>query len=164
MRDIRPFKPDDLPVIQSIRKRAFQPIHDSFRSLLGPDVFQLEFADWDHAQGDYLGSICLANSGKEVYVATLDEAVVGFVGLSMSLASKRGEIDLNAVDPDYQGDGIGEYMYRFAIRRMQSAGMRVVRVSTGADSSHAQARSAYKKVGFDAQIPTVTMYLKLSDD
>jgi ribosomal protein S18 acetylase RimI-like enzyme len=163
MRSIRAFQSDDLPVIQSIRKRAFQPIYDSFRDLVGEDVFRLEFSDWDQAQGDYLESICAKNSGKEIYVATLDEAVVGFIGLSMNQASRRGEVDLNAVDPGHQGGGIGEFMYQFAIRRMQSAGMKVVKVSTGGDSSHAAARRAYEKAGFNVFIPSITMYRNLSD-
>jgi ribosomal protein S18 acetylase RimI-like enzyme len=163
MRSIRAFQSDDLPVMQSIRNRAFQPIYDSFRDLVGEEVFRLEFSDWDQAQGNYLESICAKNSGKEIYVATVDEAVVGFIGLSMNQASGRGEVDLNAVDPGHQGDGIGEFMYQFAIRRMQSAGMKVVKVSTGGDSSHAPARRAYEKAGFNVFIPSITMYRKLSD-
>lgn len=163
MRNIRPFKSGDLPLIQSIRKRAFQPIHDSFRSLVGEDVFRVEFSDWDLVQGDYLKSICATNSAKELYVATEDEAVVGFIGLSMNQASRRGEIDLNAVDPEYQGKGIGEFMYKFALQRMRDAGMTVVRVSTGGDSSHSQARRAYEKAGFGVFIPSITMYQKLAD-
>jgi len=163
MRSIRAFQSDDLPVIQSIRNRAYQPIYDSFRHLVGEDVFRLEFSDWDQAQGDYLESICAENSGKEIYVATVDDAVVGFIGLSMNQASGRGEVDLNAVDPVHQGDGIGEFMYQFVIRRMQSAGMKVVKVSTGCDSSHAPARRAYEKAGFNVFIPSIRMYRKLSD-
>jgi ribosomal protein S18 acetylase RimI-like enzyme len=162
MRNIRAFKSDDLPAMQSIRKMAFQLIYDSFRSLVGEDVFRLEFSDWDQAQGDYLQSICAKNSGKEIYVATVGEAVVGFVGLSMNQACRRGELDLNAVDPEHQGGGIGEFMYRFAIRRMQDAGIKVVKVSTGGDSSHVQARRAYEKAGFKVFIPSITMYQKLS--
>src|SRR5262249_15108220 len=163
MRNIRAFKSGDLPLIQSIRKRAFQPVHDSFRSLLGEDLFRLEFSDWDQVQGDYLKSICAPNSAKELYVATEDEVVVGFIGLSMNQASRRGEIDLNAVDPEYQGKGIGEFMYKFALRRMREAGTKVVRVSTGGDSSHSQARRAYEKAGFGVFIPSITMYQKLAD-
>lgn len=163
MKSMRAFRSDDLPVMQSIRKRAFQPIYDSFRSLVGEEVFRLEFSDWDQAQGDYLQAICAKNSGKEIYVAIVGEAVVGFIGLAMNQPNSRGEIDLNAVDPQHQGEGIGEFMYRFAIRRMQAAGIKVVKVSTGGDLSHVQARRAYEKAGFNVFIPSITMYQKLSD-
>src|SRR5215475_279383 len=128
MKRIRAFESGDLATIQSIRKRAFQPIHDSFRTLVGERVFQLEFSDWDQKQGAYLQSICAKDSGKEVYVAILEDKIVGFIGLSMEQASQRGEIDLNAVDPEHQGQKIGEFMYSFAIGRMRDAGMKLVRV------------------------------------
>lgn len=56
-------------------------------------------------------------------MATVDEAVADFIGLRMDETSGRGEIDLNAVDPEHQGQGIGELTYMFAIRRMRGAGM-----------------------------------------
>jgi ribosomal protein S18 acetylase RimI-like enzyme len=163
MRSIRAFESGDLLTIQSIRKKAFQAVHDSFRTLLGEVVFQLEFSDWNRKQGEYLESICATNSGKEVYVAIVGGKIVGFLGLSMDPSCKRGEIDLNAVDPEYQGQKVGEFMYRFAVRRMRDAGMKVVKVSTGADASHIQARRAYEKAGFTVFIPSVTLYQTLSD-
>jgi ribosomal protein S18 acetylase RimI-like enzyme len=98
-----------------------------------------------------------------MYVATVNEAVVGFIGLAMNQACGRGEIDLNAVDPEHQGQGIGEFMYKFAMRRMQSAGMKVAKVSTGGDSSHLAARKAYEKAGFNVFIPSITMYQKIAE-
>ena len=89
---------------------------------------------------------------------------MGFVGLSLDRTSRRGEIDLNAVDPEHQGQDIGEFMYKFALQRMRDAGVKVVRVSTGADLSHVPARRAHEKVGFGAFIPSVTMYQTLSSD
>ncbi|MBV9498664.1 MAG: GNAT family N-acetyltransferase [Acidobacteriaceae bacterium] len=163
MTKVRAFRSDDLPTMQAIRSRAFQPIHDSFRALVGEDVFRLEFSDWNQAQGDYLQSICAKDSGKEIYVATVNEAGVGFTGLAMNQARTRGEIDLNAIDPEYQGQGIGEFMYKFAIRRMQSVGIKVAKVSTGGDSSHLPARKAYEKAGFNVFIPSITMYRKIAD-
>jgi ribosomal protein S18 acetylase RimI-like enzyme len=163
MTNIRAFRSEDLPIVQGIRRRAFQPIHESFRMLVGEDVFRLEFSDWDQAQGEYLQSICAADSGKEVYVASVNDAVVGFIALAMNQGRGRGEIDLNAVDPEHQGQGIGEFMYKFAIRRMQRAGMKVVKVSTGGDSSHLPARKAYEKAGFTVFIPSITMYQKIAE-
>ena len=95
-------------------------------------------------------------------MAIVNEAVIGFIGFAMNHASGRGEIDLNAVDPEHQGQGIGEFMYKFAIRRMHSAGMKVVKVSTGGDSSHLPAMKAYKKTGFTVFIPSITMYQKIA--
>ncbi|MEM7223540.1 MAG: GNAT family N-acetyltransferase [Pseudomonadota bacterium] len=69
-----------------------------------------------------------------------------------------GEIDLNAVDPDHQGSGVGAWMYAYALDRMKEAGMLVASVGTGGDPSHAPARRAYEKAGFGPAIPSVHLY------
>ena len=95
-------------------------------------------------------------------MVTMSEQVVAFIGISMNRQSGKGEIDLNAVDPSYQGQGIGRFMYEFAIRRMKETGVKVVKVSTGADSSHAAARRAYERAGFGASIPSIMMYQRIA--
>ena len=40
---------------------------------------------------------------------------------------------------------------------MKSSGMQVATVATGGDPSHAPARRAYEKSGFNVQIPSVWM-------
>jgi predicted kinase/GNAT superfamily N-acetyltransferase len=155
---LRPFQAPDRDAVQDIRRRAFQPVWESFRKLLGDDIFQAEYDDADESQASYLDSLCQDESGKEVYVLLLSGHVVGFVGLSADLDRKRGQIDLNAVAPEHQGKGGGQFMYAFAVGRLIELGAAVVRVSTGNDSSHGPARRAYEGVGFDAAIPTITMY------
>ena len=72
-----------------------------------------------------------------------------------------GEIGLNAVDPRHAGRGVGTAMYEFALACMKQAGMRAATVATGGDPSHAPARRAYRKAGFDLEIPSVWMCKKL---
>lgn len=154
----RRFEPSDRNAVQAIRQHSFQSVFDSFRRLLGDEIFQAEYGDAHESQAGYLDSICQTESGKEVYVLLASGRVIGFVGLSADLDRRRGEIDLNAVAPEHQGHGGGQFMYAFALRRLKELGVSVVRVSTGADSSHAAARRAYEGVGFRAAIPTMTMY------
>lgn len=77
------------------------------------------------------------------------------ISIQLCLESYVGEIGLNAVKPSYANRGIGTHMYTFAIERMKAAGMRVATVATGGDDSHAPARRAYQKAGFNVQIPSV---------
>ncbi len=72
-----------------------------------------------------------------------------------------GEIELNAVDPRFQGQGIGTEMYRFAIEQFREAGKKGVRVGTGGDASHAPARCAYAKVGLNISFPSMTLFRQL---
>ncbi len=58
------------------------------------------------------------------------------------------EISMLAVDPDYQGGGIGAALTEFALDRLKDAGMRVAMVETGKDPGHAAARRTYEKAGY----------------
>lgn len=155
---VRRFEPADRDAIQEIRRRAFHPVFASFRRLLGDEIFHAEYGDADGSQAEYLDSLCRTDSEKELYVLLASGRIVGFTGLSAEPAKRRGEIDLNAVAPEYQGRGGGQFMYAFALGRLKELGVSVVRVSTGNDASHAAARGAYARAGFDAAIPAVTLY------
>ena len=156
-----PARPDDVPRLEAIRLAAFAPVFASFRELLGDEVYELAQKHEDEAQGELLASLMLPDSGWEVYAARIDDTIVGFVSIRFDEQTRLGEIGLNAVHPRHGGKGIGTAMYEFAIARMKEEGMRVVTVSTGADRSHAPARRAYEKAGFNAQVPSVWMCRKL---
>ena len=154
---IRPAKEDDLPYLERVRQAAFAPVFDSFRAILGDRIYELAQAREDEAQKDYLVSLLALESQWEVYTAELVGTIVGFVSVRLNQETQVGEIGLNAVHPDYSGQGIGTEMYDFAVARMQQSGMRVATVATGGDPSHAPARRAYEKAGFTVQIPSVWM-------
>ena len=155
---IRKFKSEDLPVIQGIRQRAFAPIFEGFREQVGDEIYEIEYADADQQQADYLQTICTEDKGLEIHVASDNDLVIGFIAFSMDEMRGRGEIDLNAVDPDHQGKGAGKLMYEFAIACMKDKGIKLVKVSTGGDASHEAARQSYKKSGFEHSIPSVTLF------
>jgi GNAT superfamily N-acetyltransferase len=96
-----------------------------------------------------------------VFVAQAGPEIVGFMAVSLDLEKKVGEIGLNAVHPDWSGQGIGTQLYAFAVEFMREVGMAVAAVGTGGDPSHAAARRAYEKAGFDAGIPSVWLYKRL---
>jgi ribosomal protein S18 acetylase RimI-like enzyme len=147
--------PADLPRLDAIREAAFSPVFSSFRTVLGSELYDLTQARDDEGQAALLASLLASGSEWEVYSATKDGAVAGFVALRLDRDKLVGEIGLNAVDPAYGGRGLGTAMYEFALARMREAGMRAAAVSTGGDDSHAPARRAYEKAGFAAAIPAV---------
>ncbi|WP_437943430.1 GNAT family N-acetyltransferase [Sorangium sp. So ce281] len=152
---------EDAARLQDIRRAAFAPVFASFRSILGDDLYELAQRRDDEAQEGLLTSLMAADSGWELYVAQSGDEVVGFVALRLAPETLVGEIGLNAVDPAQTGKGIGTAMYEFAAARLKQAGMKVATVGTGGDPSHAPARRAYRKAGFDIDIPSVWMYRKL---
>ncbi|WP_437815434.1 N-acetyltransferase family protein [Sorangium sp. So ce1078] len=154
-------RPEDAARLQAIRRAAFAPVFASFRSILGDEIYDLAQRRQDEAQEGLLTSLMAAGSGWEVYVAQSGDEVVGFVALQLDPRTLVGEIGLNAVDPAQAGKGIGTAMYELAVTRMKQAGMKVATVGTGGDPSHAPARRAYRKAGFDVEIPSVWMCQKL---
>ena len=158
---IRPAEAGDHARMDEIRKAAFAPVFASFRSIMGDDIYRLAQERDDLAQGQLLTSLLASDSGWQVYVAEADGAVIGFVSVQLRQETKLGEIGLNAVHPDHAGKGAGTAMYEFAIARMKEAGMLAATVGTGGDPSHAPARRAYEKAGFNAHIPSLWMFRKL---
>lgn len=159
--DIRAFRPEDLDALQRIRARAFEPVFSSFRRMLGARIAGFTLANAEKEQAQILAELCTADAPQTVFVATLGERPVGFVAVILDLESKVGELGLNAVDPDHAGRGIGTQLYRFALKEMKAAGMKVAVVGTGGDPSHAPARRAYEKAGFGPTLPTQWMYRAL---
>lgn len=159
--DIRRFESADFQAIEQVREQAFRPIFSSFRELVGQKLAAVAFASAEGEQAEYLKKICSPESDKEVYVYECDGLILGFCALSLDGERNTGEIDLNAVHPDYQGRGIGSEFYKFALARMRAKGMKLATVGTGGDSSHIAARCAYRKAGFETSIPSVHLYLLL---
>jgi GNAT superfamily N-acetyltransferase len=152
---IRPVHADDHMRLDDIRRAAFTPVFASFRQILGAELADIAQANSDAEQAQYLASILAPDSEWELYVATQDDLVVGFVSMHLNHTTTVGEIGLNAVHPDWAGAGIGTMLYTFALDRMRTAGMRAATVSTGGDDSHAPARRAYQKAGFAVGIPSI---------
>ncbi len=156
---IRPFRPEDLPALQEVRRAAFAPVFRSFRDIVGERVFALALTGAEVEQARLLEGLCGPGSAHEVLVATVDGAgVVGFVAFSVDQAARAGEIGVNAVHPDHAGRGIGTAMYGRALTLMKERGAVVASVGTGGDPSHAPARRTYGKAGFGPAIPSVTLY------
>ena len=156
--NIRPFRPEDLPALQRVRRAAFGPVFRSFAELVGERITSIAFAHADAEQAQLLDELCRAGSEHQVLVATSDGVIVGFVSFTMNVDRRMGEIGLNAVHPDHAGRGIGAKMYEYVLSRMKERGLALATVSTGGDPSHAPARRAYEKAGFGPALPSLSLY------
>jgi ribosomal protein S18 acetylase RimI-like enzyme len=117
--EIRPFAAADLEVIQRIRAVAFELIFRSFREIVGETAAALAFERADAEQA----RVCVTRMDHQVFLALIDNDVVGFVSFSLSAEKRIGEIGLNAVHPDHAGRGVGTALYDFAIDQMRRSGM-----------------------------------------
>lgn len=159
-RAIRLFEPNDLDRVHDICVRAFTPIHDGFELAIGSEIFAREYSGWQARYEEDIRNLA-ADPNTQLHVVEDAGVVVGFVATKIDPERKAGEIGLNAVDPAYQGKGIGKDMYSFALRNLKERGAGYAYVGTGADNAHASARAAYEAVGFDRAIPSVYYFKKL---
>jgi len=161
MPTIRPYLDCDWDAIFEICILAFTPIHESFKQMLGAELFALVYPDWKTSNEDYLRSITDSGAKDRFLVVEHDGSVVGFINYEVDSATQKGTIGLNAVHPGYQSKGIGALMYAHVLQMMRAQGMKYARVDTGADLSHAPARRSYEKVGF-LPVPVVHYFKNLA--
>jgi ribosomal protein S18 acetylase RimI-like enzyme len=138
---------------------SFESIFGSFAQILGPDIYPIVYPDWKTSQSEGVRSVCESDK-IDVWVAELEGKVVGYIAYELHDNDKSGEVQLLAVHPAYQNDGIGTALNKVALERMREAGMRVAVVGTGGDESHEPARRSYEKAGYTA-LPLVRYYQKL---
>jgi mycothiol synthase len=124
------------------------------------DVYQAFYPDhWRVSQQKVVEDVCAAED-TNVWVAFDAGSAVGFVAVKLHSEESMGEIYMVAVDPDYQGRGIGSALTEFALDWMKDAGMSIAMVETGGDPGHAPARHTYEKVGFEL-FPVARYFKKL---
>jgi len=159
--ELRAFDPDDLDAVIGLSLRAWEPNFNSFPDLVGAELAAALHPDWRTEQAQVVRDGCEV-SGHQVEVAVVDDQVVGFAVVITDAATAIGELHLLAVDPAHQGNRVAASLNDWALDAMRKAGMRMARVGTGGDASHAPARRTYERAGY-VPIPVVHYFQILSD-
>jgi ribosomal protein S18 acetylase RimI-like enzyme len=159
---IRPLEPADVAAVEKFSLRAWAPVFQSFRTVLGERVFQALYPDWATSQAHAVEAVCQDHT-TDVWVAELHGRPVGYVAVRIHPDDRTGEIDMLAVDPLVQRQGIGTALARFAVQQLRNAGVRLAVVGTGGDPGHAPARRVYEKAGFIG-LPLIRYYVRLDTD
>ncbi len=145
---IRPFDDRDAEAVVGLSLRAWAPVFASLERAMGSEIFRRLHPGWREDQRRAVETVCDAKKGR-TWVAEVDDRAVGFVAVELDHhESCMGEISMLAVDPDYQGGGVGTALTEFALDRLKDAGMTVAMVETGGDPGHAAARRTYEKAGY----------------
>lgn len=157
---IEPYNAHQLDAVIRLSLRAWTPVFDSIEKVMDADVYREFYPDsWRVSQQKAVEDVCAAQD-TNVWVAIAADATVGFVAAKLDSESSMGEIYMVAVDPDFQGHGIGSALTQFALDWMKEAGMSIAMVETGGDPGHAPARRTYEKLGFDL-LPIARYFKKL---
>ncbi|HEX4046087.1 MAG TPA: GNAT family N-acetyltransferase [Gammaproteobacteria bacterium] len=157
---IRLFNDADLESVLELSQKAFMPVYESFRKVLGDAIYQLVYPNWIFSQGQYIKLICNGEDKKNIFVVEEKSKIIGYISFFMNIVKKSGEIGINAVHPNHQKRGIGKMMYEHVLGVMKSNGIKLVEVSTGGDPAHLAARCAYEKCDF-IPLPLVKYYKAL---
>ncbi len=157
---IKPYNPCHLDAVIRLSLRAWTPVFESMQNAMDADVYQAFYPDnWRVSQQKAVEDVCAAED-TNVWVAIDAGSPVGFVAVKLHSEDSMGEIYMIAVDPDFQGQGIGSTLIEFTLDWMKKAGMSIAMVETGGDPGHAVARHTYEKVGFGL-FPVARYFKKL---
>lgn len=157
---IESYNANQLSAVIRLSLRAWTPVFDSIQKVLDIDVYQEFYPDnWRVSQQKAVEDVCTAED-TNVWVAIEADLTVGFIAVKVHADDSMGEIYMIAVDPDFQGQGIGTTLIEFALDWMKDAGMSIAMVETGGDPGHAPARHTYEKAGFGL-LPIARYFKKL---
>lgn len=152
----------DLGQLVELSLLAWDSVDRSFQLVLGPTVYPRVYPDWRASQTADVQDICGDTEHNSVWVAELDGVIAGYVAYSLNSESAVGEVELLAVHPAYQGQGIGTQLNTLAMSNMKTSGMTLAQAATGGDPGHAPARASYEKAGYTG-LPLVRYYKVLVD-
>lgn len=157
---IRPVSHNDIEELVQLSLLAWIPVFRSFKQVLGSRIYPLIYPDWERMQREEVESVCQADANTFVWVAEADGMITGFIACIFKSEEKTGYVELLAVHPDYQNQGIGTALNHFALDQMKADGMKIANLFTGGDPGHAPARRSYEKAGYTA-LPLVRYYKAL---
>ena len=162
MIDIRPYEDSDLETIVELSLRAWEPVFESLRQVLGDAMFtRLHQPEWRAVQAEAVRSTCTSDE-RDVFVAVADGRPIGFAAVALNAFHERmGVVDMIAVDPAYQRRGIATKLMDRSVEHMRAQGMDIAALGTGGDAGHGPARGLYESLGYTA-LPGVR-YLRLLD-
>jgi ribosomal protein S18 acetylase RimI-like enzyme len=160
---IRPYRPNDLPRLQQITALTFGPVSIdlNMEKLLG------RFGE-DGWQGRKLAAIAedcrVQPDGVFVAMdaAAAENKVVGYVTTRLFPAGKLGQIPNLAVDPAYQGMGLGRALLEHALAFFRTRGMEVAKIETLEQNPIGQ--SLYPSLGFKEVARQIHYAMRLNGD
>lgn len=138
---ICPLEAKQLEALLELAVRAWRPVFPLMQADVPPFVYGALYPEgWEAA-------IC-ADESTEIWVALLDDKLVGFVGLRSHDTDSMGEVHILAVDPLFQRRGIGRALLDFSFEWIRRRGLSMAMVETGGDRGHAPSRATYESAGF----------------
>ena len=156
---IRPFRPDDLPRLQEITAQTFGPvsIDRNMEQLLGP----FGQGGWQGRKVAAIADDCLLQPDGVFVAETQDGQVAGYVTTRLNSVSRIGWIPNLAVDPAWQGKGLGRALLQHAIDFFRESGMEVAKIETLEQNPIGQ--QLYPSLGFKEVARQIHFAMRLNE-
>lgn len=153
----------DMEKIYLIAVNAWKEIHKGYRKVINDDdLYSRISKDWEQKKIISLQKKFEQDPDRILIAKDIDNNILGFISFSIDYETSIAEIGNNAVDPKYQGKGIGKYLYKYVLNILKNDNFKYVTVTTGyEDPGHSKARASYEKVGFKKMRTSITYSLKL---
>ncbi|HEX4216406.1 MAG TPA: GNAT family N-acetyltransferase [Candidatus Dormibacteraeota bacterium] len=156
---IREYHHTDRDAVVALSLRAWAPVFDSMRRVLGDGIFaEIYGEDWRLRQSAAVGDV-LDDDAMRIWVAEEGGEVSGFVAAVMR-SQRVGEIEMLAVDPEAANRGLGTRLTGVGTAWLREQGARLAVIGTGGDPGHAPARRVYEKAGYTG-LPLARYYRTL---
>ncbi len=157
---IVPYEPAHLEDILDLSMLAWDPVFPRMKNEIPDYIFRAFYPQgWQPRQRADIAAVC-RDDETHLWLALIDDAVAGYIGLRVHEEDSMGEIYVIAVHPDFQRRGISGDLMSFAFDWFGERDLAMVMVETGGDEGHAPARSAYEKAGFE-RYPVARYFRKL---
>jgi len=141
---IRGYRPADLPRLQEITADTFGPV--SIDRNMEQRLGAFGQGDWRTRKIAAIAEDCRVQPDGVFVAEDVAGNVVGYITTRLNLVSRIGWIPNLAVDPAYQGKGIGRALIEFAVAFFRKSGMEVAKIETLDQNPVGQ--KLYPSVGF----------------
>ncbi len=141
---IRNFRIEDGDAVVAITKAAWGGVNlDELRE---KKIGRIEGKSWQEHKSSSVLEQCKTHPDWAL-IGTVDGEVVGYATMAISPGGEIGTVGNNAVDPRWQGRGIGTKLVAEVVLRLEDAGVRLLEVAT--QQSDLPAQRVYEKLGFE---------------
>ena len=150
--EVRPATAADLDAVEAIAGAAFTTGRFVLDHRLLPELSDRRYAAWVRSS--------FAGTTQDVLVAELDGALVGFFIVEIR-PEGRVYWHLTAIDPAWQGKGIGSSLWLTMLRRHAAEG--ATSVETTISAHNLAALNLYARLGFTFQGAALTLHRLLDE-
>ena len=156
---IRRFLPPDLPLLRRITVEAFdgvsidQNIEKQFGLIAG--------RDWRSRKSRHI-DLDVERDADGVFVAEVDDQVVGYVTTWMDRETDVGYIPNLSVSAEHRGQGIGRKLIQHALDRFRREGIGHARIETLDQNPIGE--DLYPKFGFREVARQIHYFMRLDND